>query len=82
VDRIWPYYCEPGTRSSPRSFPCLRELCARREAPGRFQAIDLRWGVSKEASLGLRTVPICLTEIERWQRLTPRPNFVILLDHR
>jgi hypothetical protein len=38
--------------------------------------------VSKEASLGLRTVPICLTEIERCRRLTPHPNFVILLGDR
>ena len=63
-------------------FPRLRELCTRHDARGRFQAIDLRWGVSEEASLGQRTVPICPTEIERCQRLTPRPTFVILLGDR
>jgi hypothetical protein len=30
-------------------FPQLAELCAGRQ--GRFQAIDLRWGVSAEAGL-------------------------------
>ncbi len=58
-------------------FPRLRELCASRG--GRFQAIDLRWGVSEEAGLDQRTMSICLGEIERCQRTTPRPNFVVLL---
>ena len=44
-------------------FPRLRELCASRGA--RFQAIDLRWGVSEEAGLDQRTMPICLGEIDR-----------------
>ncbi len=61
-------------------FPRLRELCAERGA--RFQAIDLRWGVSEEAGLDQRTMPICLGEIERCQRVTPRPNFVVLLGDR
>ena len=61
-------------------FPRLRELCARHG--GRFQAIDLRWGVSEEAGLDQRTMPICLGEIERCQRMTPRPNFIILLGDR
>jgi len=61
-------------------FPRLRELCASRGA--RFQVIDLRWGVSEEAGLDQRTMAICLGEIERCQRVTPRPNFVVLLgDH-
>src|SRR5665811_2205662 len=38
--------------------------------------------IRDRASLDQRTVPICLTEIERCQRLTPRPNFVILLGDR
>lgn len=61
-------------------FPRLRELCER--AGARFQAIDLRWGVSQEATLDQRTMPICLTEIARCQHTTPRPNFVILLGDR
>src|SRR3990170_8265845 len=61
-------------------FPRLKELCERSGA--RFQAIDLRWGVSQEAGLDQQTIPICLTEIERCQKLTPRPNFVVLLGDR
>ncbi len=61
-------------------FPRLRELCERHGA--RFQAIDLRWGVSEEASLDHRAIPICLTEIARCQRVTPRPNFIVLLGDR
>lgn len=61
-------------------FPRLRELCAERGA--RFQAIDLRWGVSQEAAFDQQTLPICLGEIERCRRVTPRPNFIALLGNR
>lgn len=61
-----------------RAFPRLREFCAQRGA--RFQAIDLRWGVSQQASRDQRTTKICLGEIERCQKVTPRPNFVLLGD--
>ena len=61
-------------------FPRLRELCAQHGA--RFQAIDLRWGVSEEASLDQQTMNICLNEIERCQQITPRPNFIVLLGDR
>ena len=63
-----------------RVFPRLRELCA--EHGARLQAIDLRWGVSEEASLDQQTMNICLGEIERSQQVTPRPNFVVLLGDR
>jgi hypothetical protein len=61
-------------------FPRLAELCARHQA--RFQAIDLRWGISQEAGLDQRAIPICLEEIARCQRVTPRPNFIFLLGDR
>jgi NACHT domain- and WD repeat-containing protein len=61
-------------------FPRLRELCAKHGC--RFQAIDLRWGVSEEASLDQQTIKICLAEIDRCQRVTPRPNFIALLGDR
>jgi len=61
-------------------FPRLRELCASRG--GRFQAIDLRWGVSEEAGLDQRTMPLCLGEIERCQSTKTRPNFIVLLGER
>ncbi|MBN1422661.1 MAG: DUF4062 domain-containing protein [Planctomycetes bacterium] len=63
-----------------RVFPRLRASCERRGA--RFQAIDLRWGISAEAARESKTVRICLEEIRRSQRLSPRPNFIVLLGSR
>jgi hypothetical protein len=63
-----------------RVLPRLRELCAAHGC--RFQAIDLRWGVSEEASLDQQTMRICLGEIARCQQVTPRPNFIVLLGDR
>ncbi len=61
-------------------FPRLKELA---ESQGcRFQAVDLRWGVSEEAALDQQAMKICLGEIERCQKVTPRPNFIILLGDR
>ncbi len=58
-------------------FPMLREHCRMRNA--RFQAIDLRWGVSQEASLNQQTMNICIQELERCQEMSPKPNFLVLL---
>jgi WD40 repeat protein len=63
-----------------RVFPRLRTLCAAHGA--RFQAIDLRWGISEQASLDHQTMPVCLREIARCQRAAPRPNFILLLGDR
>jgi WD40 repeat protein len=61
-------------------FPRLRDLAVAHGC--RFQAIDLRWGVSEEAALDQQTMKICLSEIERCQKTSPRPNFIILLGNR
>src|SRR5262249_34110160 len=61
------------------TFPRLAELCARHRAA--FQAVDLRWGISEEASLDQRTMDVCLGEVARC-RATPPPNFIILLGER
>ncbi len=63
-----------------RVFPRLRKLAA--EHGCRFQAIDLRWGVSQEASIDQQTMNICLGEIRRCQKVTPRPNFLVLMGDR
>lgn len=62
------------------AFPKLRDLCATQDC--RFQAIDLRWGVSEEAAFDQQTMTICLEELRRCQRTSPRPNFIILLGQR
>ena len=61
-------------------FPRLRDLAAAHGC--RFQAIDLRWGVSEEAALDQQTMKICLNEIARCQKTSPRPNFIVLLGDR
>ena len=61
-------------------FPRLRDLAAAHGC--RFQVIDLRWGVSEEASLDQQAMKICLGEIERCQKVSPRPNFIVLLGDR
>jgi hypothetical protein len=50
-------------------YPRLREFCQKHGA--RFQAIDLRWGVSEEASLDQQTMNICLGEVARCLNVTP-----------
>jgi len=61
-------------------FPRLRDLAVSHGC--RFQAIDLRWGVSEEAALDQQTMKICLNEIERCQKTSPKPNFLVLLGDR
>lgn len=63
-----------------KAFPALREYCRRRGA--RFQAIDLRWGVSQEAALDQQTMNICRRELKQCQTLSPQPNFIVLLGDR
>lgn len=63
-----------------RVFPRLQAFCLERGA--RFQAIDLRWGVSAEAGLDQQTINICLDEVKRCQDTSPRPNFIVLLGDR
>lgn len=61
-------------------FPKLRQLCEQKGC--KFQAVDLRWGVSEAAVQNHRTLDICLEEVLRCQKLTERPNFVVLLGER
>src|SRR3989304_3291344 len=62
------------------AFRNLRAYCASRGA--RFQAIDLRWGISEEASRAQQTMDLCEGELRRCQHLSPRPNFIVLLGNR
>ncbi len=53
-------------------FPKLEQFCASWQF--QFQAIDLRWGVSTEASLDHRTMRICFEELRRSQEISPQPT--------
>ena len=61
-------------------FPRITALC--RSYGWQFEDIDLRWGVSQEASRKQKTMQICLNEIKRCQELSPKPNFLILQGDR
>ncbi len=61
-------------------FPRLQAHC--RERGARFQAIDLRWGISAEAARDRRTMSICLAEVRRCRMVSPALNFVALLGSR
>lgn len=61
-------------------FPKLEAFCESKGA--KFQAVDLRWGVNEESQLDQKTMDICLNEIARCQRISPKPNFIILLGDR
>lgn len=63
-----------------RVFPRLRRFCAALGAT--FQAVDLRWGVSRSAAEAGETMRICLVEIDRCRQVTGRPNFILLLGDR
>jgi NACHT domain- and WD repeat-containing protein len=60
-------------------FPRLRRYCESRGFS--FQAVDLRWGVSEEAGLDQRTIPICLEEARRCRSYL-QPHFLVLLGDR
>lgn len=61
-------------------FPRLRATCEK--AGYKFEAVDLRWGVREEATTDQKAVRICLDEIARCQKVSPKPNFVLLLGDR
>jgi len=61
-------------------FPELEKFCLQNNA--KFQAVDLRWGVTEESQLNQRTLQICLKEVARCQRISPKPNFLILLGDK
>jgi ABC-type oligopeptide transport system ATPase subunit len=62
------------------AFPKLERYCE--ENGAKFQAVDLRWGVNEESQLNQKTLQICFNEISRCQKISPKPNFVILLGEK
>jgi hypothetical protein len=61
-------------------FPAVRQYCIERKFD--FQAVDLRLGISDQAAASNETINICLEELERCQRLSAKPNLLILLGNR
>jgi WD40 repeat protein len=63
-----------------RVYPELENFCKLHGAT--FEAIDLRWGIPANSAEDLDIVSICLDEVERCRKLSPRPNFVALIGNR
>ncbi|MBQ2448359.1 MAG: DUF4062 domain-containing protein, partial [Bacteroidales bacterium] len=61
-------------------FPRISELCLSKG--WLFEDVDLRWGISQEASLQQKTMQICLDELKKCQQFSPKPNFLILQGDR
>ncbi len=61
-------------------FQPLDKLCA--ENGFSFHAVDLRWGVSDARAVLNKAARICLEEIERCQKESPRPNFIVMTGTR
>jgi len=61
-------------------FPKLEKFCLLNHA--KFQAVDLRWGVTEETQRNQKTLQTCLNEVARCQRISPKPNFLILLGDK
>ena len=61
-------------------FPELEKFCESKGA--KFQGVDLRWGVSENLSFDQKTLQTCFNEIARCQKVSPKPNFLILLGER
>lgn len=55
----------------------LNESC--RHKGYAFHAIDLRWGISTEASVDNKSMLLCLDEIRKCQETNIKPNFLIML---
>ncbi len=62
------------------AFPRLEKFCEEKDA--KFQAVDLRWGVNEESARDQKTLQICLNEVARCQKISPKPNFLILLGDK
>ncbi len=61
-------------------FPRLEKYCE--EHGARFQGVDLRWGVNEELQLEQKTLQTCFNEIDRCQKISPKPNFLILIGNK
>jgi len=61
-------------------FPELQILC---QSHGlRFEPVDLRWGVSEQASENKEVLQICLAELQRCRDLSQGPYMLVLLGDR
>ncbi|WP_262423541.1 DUF4062 domain-containing protein [Brevundimonas denitrificans] len=58
----------------------LQRYCQERGAA--FEAVDLRWGVTRDVASAQRTVRVCLSEVDRCTALGVKPCFILLIGNR
>ncbi|XP_045175580.2 NACHT domain- and WD repeat-containing protein 1-like isoform X2 [Mercenaria mercenaria] len=61
-------------------YPYLRGLCRRLGVD--FGTVDMRWGVTQEATLDHSTVEMCVNEIHRCVKDSVGPAFLCLMGHK
>lgn len=57
-------------------FPELKDACHGKGY--QFQVVDMRWGVREYATNFHKTADICFQEIERCNRISEGPRFVVI----
>ena len=60
-----------------KAYPQIKEFC-NDELDMDFQVVDMRWGVSDDATNEHITEDLCLSEIAKCQRASFGPNFVVM----
>ncbi|GFO39257.1 NACHT and WD repeat domain-containing protein 1 [Plakobranchus ocellatus] len=62
------------------AYPKLRDFCAQMGLS--FQVVDLRWGVTAEATNNHMTTKICLLELENCKKVSLGPSCIALIGNR
>ena len=74
--------CDPDMREernwlAAEAYPQIKEFC-NEELDMDFQVVDMRWGVTDDATNEHITEDLCLAEIAKCQRTSFGPNFVVV----
>uniref|UniRef100_A0A2C9K456 DUF4062 domain-containing protein n=1 Tax=Biomphalaria glabrata TaxID=6526 RepID=A0A2C9K456_BIOGL len=62
------------------AYPKLRDFCTEMDLG--FQVVDLRWGVTAEATNSHLTTEICLLELKNCQKVSVGPNCIAIIGNR
>ncbi|XP_071093648.1 NACHT domain- and WD repeat-containing protein 1-like [Haliotis cracherodii] len=62
------------------AYPALKEVC--QQQGYEFQVVDMRWGITDEATDDHMGTELCLREIDLCKKLSTGPSFVTFLSHK
>ena len=63
------------------AYPKLKAYCRERYGVDLF-VVDMKWGVRHQSRDDQSTVDLCLKQIEKCQRTSIGPNFVVMIKYR